>query len=382
MTRLSILILIYALAVNGAGVFISAAQATEKQDHSTDTMTVKIGLLLPGPDALGARHGAELAILHANRNGGYSGTPFRLLVRTTDGPWGAGSKESVSLVFEDEVAAMMGSLDGRNAHLAEQVAAKAKVLFLSAWATEMTLSQAFVPWYFRCVPNDDQQATVLISEISERRKLSRVAVIGTEEYDSRNAVRSFVKKAASLEVSLTRPILYRSDSMELSRALEEIKQKEVEAVVLMGNPSLARVAVPMMRRLKMDQDIFGNLSLMDDQTASTLQWELLEGLNLVSSGHWLSEKGIAFQEEFTALYGYRPGPAAAYAYDGMNLLIDVIRKGGTDRDRIIEAFGDIHKSSITGVIRFDEYGNRMDLPGLITVENGEPHRINPDNYQD
>ena len=34
--------------------------------------------------------------------------------------WGAGSKESVSLVYEDQVCAIIGTLDGRNGHLAEQ----------------------------------------------------------------------------------------------------------------------------------------------------------------------------------------------------------------------------------------------------------------------
>ena len=46
----------------------------------------------------------------------------------------------------------MGSHDGRNAHLVEQVATKSQVVFLSAWASDPTLSQAFVPWFFSCVP--------------------------------------------------------------------------------------------------------------------------------------------------------------------------------------------------------------------------------------
>ncbi len=74
------------------------------------------------------------------------------------------------MVFEDEVVAIMGSLDGRNAHLAEQVATKTRIAFLSSWATDMTLSQAFVPWYFRCIPNDQQQASSLIEEIYLQKK--------------------------------------------------------------------------------------------------------------------------------------------------------------------------------------------------------------------
>ena len=104
----------------------------------------------------------------------------------------------------------MGSLDGRNAHLVEQVAAKTRIICLSAWATEMTLSQAFVPWHYRCVPNDDQQATSLIKEIYYERKIINVAIIGTEDYDSRNAVHSFIETATLMNVPLPKQFLFKS----------------------------------------------------------------------------------------------------------------------------------------------------------------------------
>ena len=98
-----------------------------------------------------------------------------------------------------------------------------------------------------------------------------------------------------------------------------------------------------------------------------------EGLNLVSSGHWFTEKGIAFQKAFQETYGYQPGAAAAYAYDGINLIIEVIQKSGPDRDKIIDAFAEInYKTGVTGEIRFDANGNRIGIPDLMTIKNGIP----------
>ncbi len=131
---------------SGLGYFTDQNKSnfnTSKQD------SIRIGLLIPDQQTLSAKHGAELAIRRANDKGGYSGKNFKLITRSVEGPWGAGSKESVNLVFEDEVVAILGSLDGRNAHLAEQVATKAHIVFLSTRATDPSLSQAFVPWYFR-----------------------------------------------------------------------------------------------------------------------------------------------------------------------------------------------------------------------------------------
>jgi len=197
-------------------VFVSkpAISGAQSLSHSEQQDRVKIGLLIPGPEALAAKHGAELAIREANQAGG--NLTYQLVVRSTDGPWGAGSKESVSMVFEDEVVAIMGSLDGRNAHLAEQVATKTRIVFLSSWATDMTLSKAFVPWYFRCIPNDHQQAVSLAQEIYHRRKLEKVATIATETYDSRYASSAFVKVASSENMVVPREyiccLLYTSPS--------------------------------------------------------------------------------------------------------------------------------------------------------------------------
>ncbi len=148
--------------ITGDRIFIrSGSQVTLSDNKAKQSDTIKIGLLIPDKEALAAKHGAELAIRKAKRRGGYSHLPFQLVVRSTEGQWGAGSKESVRLVFEDEVVAIMGSLDGRNAHLAEQVAATTKILFLSSWAPDMTISLPFVPWSLRWRPNHQHLAMSL-----------------------------------------------------------------------------------------------------------------------------------------------------------------------------------------------------------------------------
>jgi branched-chain amino acid transport system substrate-binding protein len=334
---------------------------------------IKIGLLISDLDDLAAKHGAELAIRQANANGGYSGHPFQLIVRSVEGPWGTGSKESVNLIFDEEVVAIAGSLDGRNAHLVEQVATKTRILCLSAWATEMTLSQAFVPWHFRCVPNDDQQSTSLIQEIYKNRKMNNVAIIGTEDYDSRNAVSSFIRTADSMKVTAPKQYQYRSSALDIKIALEDADQDDIEAIVLIGKPIMASKIIPLLKQMNKNLAIFGSLSITDDQKIADPDWNILEGITLVTSGHWFTEEGIAFQKAFHDAYGYQPGAAAAYAYDGINLIIEAIKKNGQDRDKIIDTFTEInYKTGITGEIRFDNHGNRMGIPDLMTVKNGIP----------
>ncbi len=340
--------------------------------------TIKIGLLIPDKEALAAKHGAELAIRKANRRGGYSGLPFQLIVRSTEGPWGAGSKESVSLVFDDEVVAFMGSLDGRNAHLAEQVATKTKLIFLSSWATEMTLSKAFVPWYFRCLPNDKQQAISLIREVYIKRKIKNVAIIGTDNNDSENAVNTFIKTAGLMNVGPPEQFLYKKSDRNFQEIFTEIEKNGIEAILLFGDPVFASEIIPLFQQYNIKQPVFGSLSILDDQKASSPDWNILEDIIIISSGQWFTGKGIAFQNEFQKEYGYQPGPAAAYAYDGVSVIIEVIKKAGPDRDKIIDAFSTVNYSGITGEIQFDENGNRIGKVGLMKISNGKPAPVEKD----
>ncbi len=117
---------------------------------------------------------------------------------------------------------------------------------------------------------------------------------------------------------------------------------------------------------------------MDDQKASSPDWSILEDIIMISSGQWFTEKGIAFQKEFQKEYGYQPGPVAAYAYDGVSVIIEVIKKAGPDRDKIIDAFSKVNYSGITGEIQFDKNGNRIDKPGLMKISNGKPVVIEKD----
>lgn len=333
---------------------------------------VKIGLLIPEQEALAAKHGAELAIRKANE--ALDIPKYQLVVRSTEGPWGAGSKESVGMVFEDEVVAIMGSLDGRNAHLAEQVATKTRIAFLSTWATDMTLSQAFVPWYFRCIPNDHQQATTLVQEIHHKRKLKKLAIISTEAYDSRHAASTFVKVCASLNIPAPRQFQYASSGQHLPQILTDIENFGTEAIVLFGDPEFATEIIAALEERSMNQMIFGTLAVTDGLKTTSPDWSYLEGSILVSSGHWFTKEGLAFQEEFQEAFGYQPGAAAAYAYDGINVIIGVIRRAGVDRDRIIEAFAEAnHKSGITGDIQFDVNGNRSGCSSLMTIRKGNPY---------
>lgn len=332
--------------------------------------TVKIGLLIQDNNSLAARYGAEMAIRNANETGGYKGKKFQLVTRSMEGPWGTGSKQAVDLVYKENVCALMGSHDGRNAHLVEQVSAKERIVFLSAWASDPTLAQAFVPWYFTCVPNDLQQADAFINEIYNRRKLIRIVAISDNGYDSKLAMESLVKKIKTAGKREPIEFFYDNPLQDFDEILEKISKSAADGIILFGKPSSSLKFIYQMEKRKMKQKVFGAISVLDEDESSVQEQEEYRNMILFVSGNWTSTKGLDFRKDYQKLYGNIPGAVAAYSFDGMSLLIEAIRKAGPDRSEIQKALTRIRYEGVTGLIQFDDKGKRVGKVNLVEIKNG------------
>jgi branched-chain amino acid transport system substrate-binding protein len=352
------------------GFIVPEMQSIQKPDGSDKT--VKIGLLISDNNSLAAKYGAELAIRKANENGGYNGKSFQLVVRSMEGPWGTGSKEAVNLIFEENVCALMGSCDGRNAHLVEQVTTKARIVFLSALAGDPTLAQAFVPWYFSCVPNDLQQADALIEEIYNKRRITITVAISSDDYDSKLALESFMKRIKPSGNEDPVQILYDNSSQDFSGLIDQISKADVRGIILFGKPSASMKIIQQLHQRKINQPVFGTLSLLNEDESSDQFMKYYEDAVFVASINLSGSKGLSFREEFQKIYGKLPGAVAAYSFDGMSLLIEAIKSAGTDREKIQKALAKIQFEGVTGLIKFDDKGKRIGTPLLMEIKNGLP----------
>jgi branched-chain amino acid transport system substrate-binding protein len=93
----------------------------------------------------------------------------------------------------------------------------------------------------------------------------------------------------------------------------------------------------------------------------------------VASGNYSEPLRSEFRKKYLETFGIAPGMVAAFAFDGMNALIHAIRKAGEqDREKIQKALSEISFDGVTGLIQFDERGNRSCKLGIMSVINGFP----------
>jgi branched-chain amino acid transport system substrate-binding protein len=93
----------------------------------------------------------------------------------------------------------------------------------------------------------------------------------------------------------------------------------------------------------------------------------------IPSGNWSGPEYLKFRQEFQNTYKKNPGMVASYSFDGMSVLVEAIRKAGSD-DRVLiqESLRKIHHRGVTGLIQFDNKGNRSGNFKLMGLRNGVP----------
>lgn len=341
----------------------SQDQAALPPDHLSPDGYISIGLLLPDQSHFDVAAAAILAIEEANKEGGYKQHRFELVIRTAEGFWGAGSKESVGLVYEDHVRAIIGHLDGRNGHLAEQVATKSHLSYVETFATEPTLSQAFVPWFMRVVPNDNQQSAAIVDQII-REGGGRTGLLSIDSYDGRYAVRSLTK-ALAREGGMA-PIILEADTTvtHQRKIIEQILSSDIKHLVIPFDDEYLKDLIATLGQLKPDLKIYGNLHFAMGVEKRTGNWKNYEGMYVIVPR--------INREKNPSL----PDIQSAYMYDAVRLVIQAIHQAGTERVAITDYIsGSTFPGGLTGNISFDELGNRQNSATLRRIEKGLPQAI-------
>ncbi len=327
------------------------ARSKNRPDTSGQS-AIKIGLLIPQRGRRKAegeqvQRGAERAIAEANAVA--RGQRFELVVRPDDGLWGAGSREIVRLVSDKQVCALLGGVSSESAHLIEQIAMKARIVYMTPWASDPTLTQIGIPWMFRCVPDDNQQAKALIQEIFIKKHLQRVGVLIADDRSARLAADAFLRAAEKSGHPIPqnrRWQVMEERSADILSADNRNGFDQLQGVVLFAPSALEAQVTRAIQRQPQSVAVFSPCSMQHVPTCRD------------------NTQANVFRRNFRARYGTPPSPAAAYAYDATRLLIHVARAVSSaerppDRAAVRDALLHAKFKGVTGIIRFDRKGNRV-----------------------
>ena len=344
-----------------------------------DLTEVRIGFLGPIQDhrdqALGRMmlNGAAMAIEEANAAGGYGGKPFKLMVHNDSAIWGASSNEIVKMTYDENVWAMLGSIDPNTTHIALRVSLKSEMPIVSTASTDPTLPETTIPWLLTAIQDDREQGYTLARRIISELGLGRVALLRGNETYGRFGNGKFKDAIRRLGHPLVLEQRFMPGDTDFRRELGVIQDSNVDAIVLWADQIPAGNILKQMREMGMKQRVFGAYRVYGDEMLR-IAGPAAEGLEFVYPFDPTRDDPvwIDFNARFTQRFENAPDTFASLGYDGMRILLASVCRAGLNRARIRDVFYGMERySGVTGEMIFDPNAKNIAPLFLGTIHNGK-----------
>jgi branched-chain amino acid transport system substrate-binding protein len=309
----------------------------------------------------------QLAVADANEAGG---APVRLEVRSENGQWGTVGNDAVILVSERHVDAIISPSDGAASHLILQVSGRLRVPVASL-CSDSSVTEAGVPWAVRVVPRTDQEAEALFAAARrpDRSPLHWWALVPAGRPG--RAVRRDLETAARRTATPLERFVEDGDAKtDIASLVHTIAEAAPEAVLIWLPPSQAGTVAATLRAAGYGGRLAGPTTL-DSPGFFAAAGAAATGFLVTSfrTDADLRVRAETFEKKFQRKYDAHPDFSTAAAYDAARVLIETLRraeKGAGDRQFPL-AFP---IEGVTGVLHFDNSGNRTDALQVLTCQQG------------
>lgn len=310
---------------------------------------------------------ASLAIEEANERGGYHGLPYRLIPAWSDDPWGTGVARLARALYEEQVWAIVGGMDGATTHLAEQVAAKARVTVVNPVGTDVGIHLANVSWVFSMPPDDAAIAEVVAAAAGEG---DGTVLVSSTDHDSRALVTAVFAALARSGVTPRLHLNMVPGQTDVSTLVEAANMPSVRNIVIITGPLDAARLVRGLRASGYERRVMGGPGLA--------RRAFVDAAGIAAEGVLVpllvnpdAVAGIEFAEAFRARAGRGPDAAATNTYDAVRIVIRGIGAAGPNRALVREAIAAGGPwDGAGGRVEWDSLGRNVRLARLATIRDG------------
>jgi branched-chain amino acid transport system substrate-binding protein len=342
---------------------------------------VRIGFLGPlsgsamVPQGKQMLQGATLAMEEANKRGGYRGLPYKLMIHNDVGLWGAAANEVVKM-DDEKVWVFLGSIDDIVSHVALRAALKLEIFMVCTGDSDPTFTETNIPWTIRVISDDRQSIYSLVHQIYKLDGHSRVAIIRTGARYGRVAFKLFSENATRVGHPVIIEERFTDGETDFKTQLERIMVTKPDAILVWGNAGESGLILKQMRAIGLKQPVYGSDRMVSPEFLK-IAGNLAEGI--VTTCQYNPESNSpklkAFETNYLKRFGQEPDVFAVHAYDGMNLIIEAIKKVGLNRVLIRDVLTDLKTfqgyEGITGKIVLDQSWNEIRNIFIAKVNKGK-----------
>ena len=307
------------------------------------------------------REGMELALGHVNDGGGINDQPLRLIYEDSRTDPATGAAAALKLVTTDRVPAIIGAVSSSvTAQILDDVVDEHRVVLLSPASSSPTLTDRSRS-FFRVYPSDTLEGARMVEVISSELRLRKMVVFAVNDQYGAGYKKGLIERyRRKKNRQVLKVFNYAVDQEDFSGMVAEAAQLDPEAVFLIGYVDMLVDLVRTIRDAGIEVPIFCSGSITAD--FPSLAGEAAEGIiysrpdfRMIGNADQVSR----FIEAFTAKYGREPEDYAAYGYDAVMILAQVMRQGNFSAADILLGLRSptMEYSGVTGNIVFGNAGS-------------------------
>jgi len=367
---------IYPLTGNAASAGASAKDAVELGAEIVNNAHPELpGLPLAATAGLPNLGGAKIALISAD----HQGNPQ------------VGQNQTLRLITQEKVVAMLGAYHSSVALVATAVAERQGIPFLVSDSVALNITGRGFKWIFRTGPvaSDFASAyTQFLSELKkEGRKIDNIAIVN-ENTDYGTSVAGSINEAAKRAgINVAAQIPYNANSTDVSGQVLQLKQTQPDAVIFISYTADTILYFKTLKNLDyLPPIIIGDDAGFSDPAFIPNVGDLAQGA--INRSAWDVGKpgrsSYKINEMFKAKYGRDLDDTSARWMQGFLVLADAInRAGSTEPTKIQQALRETDlkpEQLMIGYrgVKFDETGqNTLSATYLIQLQGKEYKSVWP-----
>ncbi|MCM3621075.1 MULTISPECIES: ABC transporter substrate-binding protein [Brevibacillus] len=305
------------------------------------------------------KRAAQMAVDEFNEAGGADGKKAKLIVYDDE----AKPEKSVEivqrLIQQDKVVGFVGPANSGNAKAHIKFAQEAGVPEIIPVATGTTITQTYEKedknYIFRVAPYDKGQVETILKWVVEEKKLTKIGLLhDTTGYGQggKTDVEGVLKDKYNMTLTATESFQVNDTNMEAQ--LSKMRDAQVEVVIFYGLAPEAAQYLKSRQKLNYYPLTVASWA-MGDPTVKELVGDLVNKDVYMVQSFTIdqSAESKAFHDKVVAKYGEDIFPiASAQGYDCMQLILQAVKKAGTDPKAIRDAIENM--TGFTGITAIGE----------------------------
>ncbi len=321
--------------------------------------------------------GLKLAIKEVNDAGGVNGKKITIVDADNKSEASEAVNAATKLISDDKVKVIVGPAVTANVIAESQVATDDKIPVVAPDATspEVTVENGQVkPYIFRSCFIDPQQGTVMAKFATENLKAKTAVIYVDNSTDySKSLGKVFKEKFEAAGGKVLDQQAFVAKDQDFKATLTTLKAANADVIFVPAYYEEVGKIVKQARELGITCPILGTDGWDDSKVADIAGADALN--NTFFSTHYSdkddSVKG--FVEAFKQEYGHMPNVFAALGYDAGKMIVDAIKRAGSDDpEKIRQALEETKDLQVgTGTITMDKNHNPIKQAVILENKNGD-----------